>query len=77
MEFKNKLNAGNIRKINSIQLMDEFESISDNSIHTYDTLVFGRIMNLLDEEVDGNPLYDITLYVKRYNHCLLYTSRCV
>ena len=42
MEFKNKLNAGNIRKINSIQLMDEFESISDNSIHTYDTLVFGR-----------------------------------
>ena len=68
MEFKNKLNAGNIRKINSIQLMDEFESISDNGIHTYDTLVFGRIMNLLDEEVDGNPLYDITLYVKRYNH---------
>lgn len=66
MDFGNKLYAGDIKRIGSIELMDEFESKTDGG-YTYDTLIFGRLMNLLDEEIEGNPLYDISLYVKRYN----------
>lgn len=66
MKIGKILSAGNIRKKSSIKLMDEFESTIDG-VHKYDTLVFGRIMNLMDEEVEGNPEYDISLYVQRCN----------
>lgn len=66
MKLEKKLYAGNIKKISSIELMDEFESTTDG-FYNYETLVFGKIMNLQDEEVEDNPLYDISLYVKRYN----------